>query len=104
MGSTQKNEFDISGRVLWVGMPVSIPGKSELMKRTVVMEVFVENKYKQEVAFDFVNDNMDMLNNAREGDWVVIDFLIRGRKHIQADGKARWYTNLEGTSCTVERD
>ena len=104
MGSTQKNEFDISGRVLWVGMPVSIPGKSELMKRTVVMEVFVENKYKQEVAYDFVNDNMDMLNNVREGDWVVIDFLIRGRKHIQANGIARWYTNLEGTSCTVEHD
>lgn len=104
MGKVQKNEFDISGKVLWVGMPVSIPGKSELMKRTIIMEGWVDGKYKQEIAFDFVNDRMDMLNNVRKHDWVVIDFLIRGRKHIQSDGKARWYTNLEGLSCTVEQD
>lgn len=104
MGKTQKNEFDISGRVLWVGLPVEIPGGKNLMKRTLVIEGWVENKYKQEIAFDFVNDNMSQLNNVREHDWVVVDFHIRGRKNIQTDGKARWYTNLEGVTCTVEHD
>ncbi len=104
MGKTQVNDFQISGKVLWVGMPVSIPGVNNLMKRTLVMEGWVKSKYKQEIAFDFVNDNMDMLNNVRENDWVNVDFHIRGRKHIQSDGKARWYVNLEGTSCTVDHD
>jgi hypothetical protein len=101
MGKTQKNEFDISGKVLWVGMPVEIP-KTSILKRTVVIEGWVESKYKQEFAFDFVNDNMDKLNNVRVDDWVVIDFHLRGRKNINSEGKARWYTNLEGTTCTVE--
>ncbi len=104
MGKTQVNEVAISGKVLWVGMPGLIPGTESLMKRTIVMEGWVLSKYKQEFAFDFVNDNMDMLNNIREGDWVNIDFHLRGRKHIDGGGKARWFTNLEGTSCIVDRE
>jgi hypothetical protein len=104
MGKVQKNDFDISGKVLWVGMPVEIPGTNSLMKRTVVIEGWVDNKFKQEFAFDFVNENMDKLNNVRTDDWVNISFHLRGRKHIQGDGKARWYTNLEGTDCIVDHD
>lgn len=104
MGKTQKNDFAISGKVLWVGMPINIPGTNDLMKRTIVIEGWVQNKYKQEFAFDFVNEKMDLLNNVRDNDWVNIDFHLRGRKHIQGDGKARWYTNLEGTTCTVDNE
>jgi hypothetical protein len=103
MGKTQVNKFNISGKVLWVGMPGPIPG-TEIMKRTVVIEGWVKNKWKQEFAFDFVNDNMDMLNNVREGDWINVDFHLRGRKNIDTAGKARWFTNLEGESCTVDHD
>lgn len=102
MASKQKNDFTISARVIWVGMPVEIP-KTNIMKRVLVIEVWVETKYRKEVPIDFVNDNMKMLNNIRADDWVVLDFFLRGNKQIQGDGKARWFTNLEGTSCTVER-
>ena len=74
------------------------------MKRVLVIEGWVKGKYKQELSFDFVNDNMDKLNNIREGDWVNVDFHIRGRKNIDSAGKARWYTNLEGESCIVDHD
>ena len=104
MGKVQKNSFDVSGKVLWVGMPVEIPGTNSLMKRTIVIEGWVDSKFRQEFAFDFVNDKMDMLNNVRENDWVNISFHLRGRKHIQSDGKARWYINLEGDNIIVDRD
>lgn len=100
MGAKQVNEFNISGKVVFVGMPIFYTDK--MSKRILVMEVYVKNKYKQEVSFDFVNDNMDLLNNIRENDWVNVDFVLRGRKTIQQDGKARWYTNLEGITCTKE--
>jgi len=100
MGARQINEFNISGKVLFVGRPIAFGENS--YKRTLVLEVYVKNKYRQEVAFEFVNDNMEKVNMAREGDWVNVDFVLRGRKHIQSDGKARWFNNLEGISCTKE--
>lgn len=100
MAKKQVNEFNISGKVLFVGRPVSIGEKS--YKRVLVLEGYVKSKYRQEIPFEFVNDNMDQLQMIREGDWVNIDFALRGRKHIQPDGKARWFTNNEGLSCTKE--
>jgi len=96
---TQTNEFSINGKILHVGNAIYISEK--LSKRTAIMEVFVDGKFKQEVAFDFVNDNMNALDKVRIGDWVSIDFVLRGRKNIQPDGKARWFTNNEGKQCTM---
>ena len=100
MGKTQINEFNISGKVLFVSMPVEFTEK--MSKRTMVMEVWVDAKYKQEVPFDFVNQNMDLLTNIREEDWVNVDFILRGRKYIQKDGLTRWFSNNEGISCIKE--
>lgn len=100
MGARQVNEFNISGKVLFVGRPVSIGQKA--YKRVLVIEGWVKNEYRQEIAFDFVNDNMSMVDMIREGDWINVDFRLRGRKHIQSDGKARWFNNLDGFSCTKE--
>jgi hypothetical protein len=100
MASKQINEFNISGKVLYVGMPIFFT--DNMSKRLLVMEVWVNSKYKQEVPFDFVNENMDMVNNIREGDWVTVDFILRGRKKIRGDGKAQWWSNNEGISCVKE--
>lgn len=91
---TQKNEFEISGNVLFAGMPVYFTEK--MSKRVLVLEVYADQKYKQEVAFDFVNDRMGQLDNIRERDWVTVNFQLRGKKSIQNDGKARWYNFIEG--------
>lgn len=100
MAAVQKNDFDISGKVLWVGMPKFYTDK--MSKRVLVLEVWVDNKYKQEVPFDYVNDKMPLLDNIRENDWVNVDFILRGRKKIQTDGKAVWYSNNEGITCVKQ--
>jgi hypothetical protein len=64
MGSKQINEFNISGKVVFVGRPVQISDNS--FKRIIEMEVYVKNRYKQEVAFEFVNDNKSMLNFVKD--------------------------------------
>lgn len=100
MSKKQKNNFSISGKVLFVAMPIYYTER--MSKRFLVMEVYANEKFRQEVNFDYINDNMDVLNNIREGDWVNITYQLRGRKFIQKDGKTRWFTSLEGTSCTKE--
>jgi len=100
MAAVQKNEFDISGKVLFVGMPIFYTDK--MSKRILVLEVWVDGKYKQEVPFDYVNDKMDLMNNIRINDWVNVDFILRGRKKIQENGKAVWYSNNEGITCVKQ--
>ena len=97
MGKRQENEFRISGKVLFVGMPVYFTEK--LSKRVLVMQVYADARFEQEVAFDFLNESMSLVDNIRKDDWVEIIFQLRGKKHIQKDGKARWFVNLEGKSC-----
>lgn len=99
MAKKQKNEFYIDGKIVFVGLPIYYTEK--MSKRVLVMEVYVK-EYRQEVAFDFVNENMPLLDNIREGDWVGVDFNMRGRKHIQSDGKARWFVNVEGISAVKQ--
>lgn len=104
MGLVQKNEFDISGKVLFVGMPIFYTDK--MSKRLLIMEVWAKGSdgrsYKQEVPFDYVNENMDLVNNIRINDWVNVDFQLRGRKKLQGDGKAVWYGNNEGITCVKQ--
>lgn len=101
MENKVENNFNLSGKVLFVGQPVFI--KDTLSKRVLVVEAFA-GKYPQEVPFDFVNERMDMLNNIRVGDVVHLTFELRGNKHIQGDGKARWFTNNSGLTVALQRD
>ena len=103
MARVQKNEFEISGRVHFVGMPVEYEGKRRsFKKRVLVLEVFARGR-RNEVPFEFVDDNMEMLDMTRKGDWVTITFLLRGNHRVQQDGLARWFTNLEGIGCVTHR-
>lgn len=96
---TQKNQFDIVGRVIFVGRPVYISEK--FTKAFLILEVYVDNKYKQEVPFDFVNDYVPLINSVREGDWVEVVFNLRARKKMGTDAKAHWWPSNGGIACTV---
>lgn len=100
MSKVQKNDFNISGRVIHVGMPMHI--SDNFQKRILVLEVYVGNNFRQEIPFEFVNENMSLLNNIRENQWVNIDFQIRGRKGKIKDGRGIWYPSIEGLSCVKQ--
>lgn len=101
MSKKTVNNFEVSGKVLFVGMPMFI--KDTLSKRVLVLQMY-DGKYPQEVPFDFVNERMSMLDNVRINDWLRVDFVLRGNKHIQGDGKARWFTNINGVSATIQKE
>lgn len=98
MSKVQNNSFDISGKVLHVGQPERISEK--FSKRELVMEVFA-GRYGQERIFEFINENMSQISNMKEGDWVTIQFQLKGKK-VTKDGKTRWYNADEGIQCFKE--
>ena len=100
MGKTQKNEFEISGKVIFVGMPDRI--SENFSKRLVVLEAY-DGQYRQEVPYEFVNDNMSLVDGVNVNDWVNVDFICRGRKNISRDGMAKWWPTLEGKTIVVDK-
>ena len=95
MGNKQNNRLPFSGKVIYVGSPETYTSKAGNTKttRTLVLEAFKGN-YRQEVAFDFREMNLTLLNGIKEGEWVDLEFCLGGNR--AKDGKARWYNNLEG--------
>lgn len=100
MAKKQENSFSISGKVIEVGSPERISDK--FSKRVVVLEVFDNKGYVNEVPYEFVNQNMDQLKNVRPGDWVTINHQQRARKTEKEGQPVRRFITLEGISCYIE--
>jgi hypothetical protein len=94
--NTQVNNFEVSGKCIHVGQPeqfVTKQGKT-ITSRNVVMEVF-SGTYANEVIFEFSEQNMNQLLQIIEGNWITVNFCLKGNKSLK-DGKAKWWPRLEG--------
>jgi hypothetical protein len=102
MSKTQKNEFNISGKVLKVGLPEYLSDK--FTKSFIVMEVWKPNmKNPEQVQIEFINENIIQTANVNEEDWVNVDFILKGRGGDAHGTKpTKYFVSLEGLSCTVE--
>jgi hypothetical protein len=93
------NQFDYSGKVIWVGPPETFTTKAGQTKsyRRLIMEFFIGN-YPREVEIEFSEQNMSQLLQITDGCWATITFCMSGYKSIK-DGKAKWYNKVEGLTC-----
>jgi hypothetical protein len=99
MAKKQTNNFDISGKVLEVGGAERISDK--FSKRVLIMEVFDNKGYSNEIPFEFVNQSMDQIKDVKAGEWVTINHQYKSRK-TNKDGVTRRFITMEGISCYKE--
>jgi hypothetical protein len=99
MGSKQKNEFFISGRVKEIILPQRFSEK--MSKSSLILEV-VANGFKNDTPFEFINDKMGMISSIKAGDWVNIEFIIKGKRYVDKNDVVKFFTSLEGISCMKE--
>jgi hypothetical protein len=52
--------------------------------------VTTEGKYPNSVKFDFINENVDILDNHIEGEMVTVGFIIKGNEY-----NGKHYVNLQ---------
>jgi hypothetical protein len=50
-----------------------------------------DDKYPQDVKFEFLKDDVDKLDTFKPGDRAVVDFNLRGNEY-----NGKYYTNLNG--------
>ena len=90
---SRNNSFTVEGVVKLIGVVEEISEK--FSKRGIVIEL-EDEKYPQEVLFEFVNDKCSLLDDVHAGDRVKVYFMVRG-----SEWKGRHFVNLGGWKIDV---
>ena len=68
-------------------------------KRELVIQT--DDKFPQFVTIQFVNDKCDLLSNLRIGDFVSINYNLRGREWTK-DNVTKYFNTVEGWSIELK--
>jgi len=96
--ATQENSFSICGKILDILPPQKLNDK--LTKSSIILAVYT-GQYENQVPFDFFNKNALIPSGFKKGDWVLINFQLRGRKVTNAEGKTNYYGTNDGINCIL---
>ena len=80
-------KHEITGRIKLIGETQTFP--SGFTKREIV--VTTDEKFPQDVKFDFVKDGCEKLESYRKGDEVTISYNVRGNEY-----NGKYYVSLQG--------
>lgn len=89
---SKNNKMTIQGKVLAVKEKQDIT--ATFSKREIWLET--EGKYPQTVCLEFSNDKCALLDDVAIGEYVAVEFEVRGRQH-----KDRVYNTLAAWKITV---
>jgi len=92
--NTQKNEFDIDGKIIFISQPRYVSEK--LTVRTLVLEVF-DNNYSNPCPITFKNGRIDSMKDINMGDWVNVQYKLGGFKG-KGDGEPKYYAENIGVT------
>lgn len=81
------------GQVVHVGQTEQV---SDKFRKRLLVVTDNDDKYPQEVPFEFTQDNVDKLNAVKVGDTVDVSYNLKGNKW-----KEKWYANVTGWKVDV---
>lgn len=85
--------YELSGKIKLIQAPQTFDSGFTKREMVVVVE---DGKYPQEIALEFVQDKIALLDNLQPGQDVKVSFDIRGREY-----KGRYFNNLQGWRIEV---
>ena len=85
--------YELSGRIKLIQDPKTFDSGFTKREMVVVVE---DGKYPQEIALEFVQDKIALIDDLQPGQTVKVSFDIRGREY-----KGRYFNNLQGWRVEV---
>lgn len=82
----------VTGTIDYIG---PIEEKSATFKTREIW-VVTQEQYSQTLNIQFVNENVNLLNNFRQGEVVTININLRGNKHQSQTGEFKCYNSIQG--------
>ena len=85
--------MEVTGKIKVIGETETF-GASGFRKRNLV--VTTDEQYPQDLAIEFVQDKVDVLNSYQIGNSVKIGINLRGREWINPEGVAKYFNSIQG--------
>ncbi len=80
--------------VVQIVQDTEILGAKGFKKRGLIIQT--KEEYPQEIAIDFVQAKVDLLDSVKVGDTVTVMINIRGNKWTNPKGEVRYFTSIQG--------
>ena len=90
-----ENSFDIDGKVVSIGQPQPFGKLKTRSKRILVLKI-QGGRYFDDIPFEFLDSNGDLLNEIAVDDTVLVNFQIGAWKMDREDGTISRYPTLRG--------
>jgi hypothetical protein len=85
--------MEVTGKIKVIGETETF-GASGFRKRNLV--VTTQEDYPQDLALEFVQDKVDLLNSYKVGESVKVAINLRGREWINPEGVAKYFNSIVG--------
>lgn len=85
--------MEVSGRIKVIGDTQTF-GASGFRKRELVVETF--DQYPQPIMVEFVQDNVNLLDQYQLGQEVRVFINLRGREWVNPEGVTKYFNSIQG--------
>lgn len=85
--------MNVSGKIVEVFDVMQISEKFK--KRDFIVEIATNPKYPEVIKFELHLDKVSMIDGIHEGDEVIVEFNLKGRKWVNPQGKAQYFNTLQ---------
>lgn len=90
--------MELEGKIKLIGETQTF-GSNGFRKREIV--ITTDEQYPQHIIIQFVQDNVDLLDNYKVGQTVKIKLNIRGREWTSPQGEVKHFNTLQGWSIKL---
>ena len=88
------NLAKVKGKALDIGPIQTI--SERFSKRTLVLDITDNPKYPNYLSIEFTNDKVELLNNLKQGDEVLVSIALRGRAwDDKRTGVTKYFNSLD---------
>jgi len=85
--------MEVTGRIKVIGETQTF-GANGFRKRELVVETF--DQYPQSILIEFVQDNVNVLDQYQIGTEVRVFINIRGREWVNPEGVTKYFNSIQG--------
>lgn len=75
---------------------------SDFKRRSFVIRYWNNPDKTEYLSFELLQDKCKLLDPIKQGDKVVVDFLLKGRKYTNSDGVDKYFTNLQAWNVELD--
>jgi len=85
--------MEVTGRIKVIGETQTF-GANGFRKRELVVETF--DQYPQSIMIEFVQDNVNVLDQYQIGQEVRVFINLRGREWVNPEGVTKYFNSIQG--------